>query len=114
MIGSGFAVHGSHQVTERSNKHICQLRTSVGGDAQWHTMMFPEVVDRSSAVESFLHGMKGVIFCGHLKLCTLDHVPLASLYLKALMASAYDIHGMLYSCIARSWQCFLSMLLQLQ
>ena len=48
MIGSGFAVHGSHQFTERSNKLTCKLWTSVSGDAQWHTMMFPDVLNKQS------------------------------------------------------------------
>ena len=46
MIGSGFAVHGSHQVTEHGNKLICELWISVSGDAQWHTIMFPDIVNK--------------------------------------------------------------------
>ena len=46
MIGIGFAVHGAHQLTQRSNELVCKLWTSISGDAQWHTMMLPDVVNK--------------------------------------------------------------------
>ena len=45
VIGSGFAVHGAHQLTQRSNELVCKLWTSVSSNAQWNIMLFPEVVD---------------------------------------------------------------------
>ena len=61
MTGSEFAVHGSHHFTQRSNGLVRELWTSVSGDAQWHIMMFPDVVNKQPCYVM----RSGLIFTRH-------------------------------------------------